>query len=233
MAAPTLQERLAFYEAAVLGLRSLDGNEATSRRFGADAETRWAQFAGSLGTSDRLDILLGDAAVIWGAAFSPSACFDFFGLADDEPFGPDWGGLDDSAAKRILAGPPEPATLEVLGRKLGVQADPPAIPVMTPSTKLIVAGGAAIVGVAQSFERDNKLSWADQVVVVAQKPAWRQLAGLAAVLLGARARTKLFRPIEDPWIVLRAEGFPQVDAMVISSDAEVEAAEMARKVGSR
>ena len=89
------QDRSVFYGAAVLGLRALDARGPTARRFGSEADARWTQFAGALGAGDRLDILLRDAARTWGAAFSPSECFGFFGLADDEPFGPDWGGIDD------------------------------------------------------------------------------------------------------------------------------------------
>lgn len=58
----TEQDRSAFYGAAVLGLRALDAGETTPRRFGADAEARWTQFAGALGAGDRIDILLRDAA---------------------------------------------------------------------------------------------------------------------------------------------------------------------------
>ena len=67
----TPQDRLAFYVAAVIGLRALDARESTPRRFGPDAEARWTQFAGALGVGDRIDILLRDAAGTWGAAFSP------------------------------------------------------------------------------------------------------------------------------------------------------------------
>ena len=42
----TFKQRSAFYSAAVLGLRALDARETTARRFGPDAEARWAQFAG-------------------------------------------------------------------------------------------------------------------------------------------------------------------------------------------
>jgi hypothetical protein len=60
--------------------------------------------------------LLRDAAGTWGAAFSLSECFGFFGLADDEPFEPDWVWpdwvcIDDYAAKRLLAEPELPRRL--------------------------------------------------------------------------------------------------------------------------
>jgi hypothetical protein len=224
----TPEDRAAFYRAAVRGLRALDDRETSPRRFGPDAEARWRQFAGALGAGDRIDILLRDAVGTWGAAFSPSECFGFFGLADDEPFGPDWGGIDDHAAKRLLAESDAPATLEHIAHGLGVKVAIVPIPPVTPSTKLIVAGGTAIVSVAKVFAENRALSWTDQVVVVADKTAWRQLAGLTAVLLGARGRTALVRVTEAD--KLRALGFGHLDAAVVSPDAEPEAAELARKV---
>jgi hypothetical protein len=229
----TPQDRSAFYGAAVIGLRALDARESTPRRFGLDAEARWTQFAGALGLGDRIDILLRDAAGTWGAAFSPSECFGFFGLADDEPFGPDWGGIDDHAAKRLLAEPESSATLEHIADLLGVKAASVPVPAVMPSTKLVIAGGAAILSVARVFTENTGLSWADQVVVVAEKAALRQLAGLAAVLLGARGRTALIRPIEGAESALRNAGFPHLDAAVVSPDAEPEAAELAQKMGGK
>lgn len=233
----TQKERTAFYGAAVLGLRALDARESTPRRFGSDAEVRWRQFAGALGPGDRIDILLRDAAGTWGAAFSPSECFGFFGLADDEPFGPDWGGLDDSTAKRLLDEPDAPATLDRLALGLGVEQTDVPVPYLSPSTKLLVAGGAAIVAVAKVFARDQEearaLSWTDQVVVVADRGSFRQLAGLAAVVLGARGRTALVRTTEGAETGLRAAGFGHLDAVLVSPDAEPEAAEFARSAGGR
>lgn len=226
------QDRSAFYGAAVLGLRALDAHEPAARRFGADAEARWTQFAGALGAGDRLDILLRDAAGTWGAAFSPSECFGFFGLADDEPFGPDWGGIDDHTAKRLLAEPDAPASLEHIAYSLGVKVSVP-VPQLTASTKLVVAGGTAVVSVAKAFSENTALSWTDQVVVLADKPAWRQLAGLAAVVLGARGRTVIVRPGSYAEGALRSAGFAHLDAAVVSPDAEPEAAELARKVGGK
>ena len=175
---PSPQDRAAFYGAAVLGLRALDARERTPRRFGADADARWTQFAGALGVGDRIDILLRDAAGTWGAAFSPSECFGFFGLADDEPFGPDWDGIDDHAAKKLLADPSGSPSLDSVAAALGVKAASVVIPPLSPSTKLVVAGGAAFVAVAKAFAENRALSWTDQVVAIADKGAFRQLAKL-------------------------------------------------------
>lgn len=230
---PSSQDCAAFYGAAVLGLRALDARERTPRRFGADADARWAQFAGALGVGDRLDILLRDAAGTWGAAFSPSECFGFFGLADDEPFGPDWDGIDDNAAKRLLAEPDAPASLEHIAYGLGVKVASVPVPPLIASTKLVIAGGTAIVSVAKVFSENTALSWTDQVVIVADKPVWRQLASLAAVVLGARGRTVIVRPNADAENALRAGGFAHLDAAVVSPDVEPEAAELAREVGGK
>jgi hypothetical protein len=229
----TFEQRSAFYSAAVLGLRALDARETTARRFGPEAEARWTQFAGALGAGDRLDILLRDAAGTWGAAFSPSECFGLFGLADDEPFGPDWDAIDGPAAKRLITDVSGAATLDQVASALGVKPMPVVVPPLTLSSKLVVAGGAAIVAVGKAFADNRALSWTDQVVVVAAMPAFRQLAGLGAVLLGARGRTALVRPTLDADGVLRSAGFAHLDAAVVSPDAEPEAAELARKVGSK
>ena len=99
---------------------------------------------------------LRDAAGAWGAAFSPSECLGYFGLADDEPFGPDWRTIDDGAAKRLLSEPDAPATLDHVAYTLGVKAAPVSLPALTPATKLVVAGGAAIVAVAKAFAASSR-----------------------------------------------------------------------------
>jgi hypothetical protein len=221
-------QRDAFYAAAVAGLRALDANERVPRRFGADADTRWAAFKGALTDANRIDLLLRDAAVTWGAAFSPSDVFDLFGLAPDEPFGPDWQPLGAAAARRLLLDsvPGSPADL---ARALGVSPAPVAVPALTISTHLVVAGGAALLAVAQAFARQPDLSWSHQVLAVATAPAHRQLAGLMAVSLGASARTSLVRPGDDLRAILKGAGFAQLDAAVVSPDAEPACAAFARR----
>ncbi|MFN9811694.1 MAG: hypothetical protein ACK6CU_18905 [Deltaproteobacteria bacterium] len=223
--------RRRFYAAALLGLRALDARESTPRRFGADAEARWTQFAGALGPGDRIDVLLRDAAGIWGAAFSPAECFGLFGLSDDEPFGPDWAGIDDASARRLLSESVPPASLENIAEELGVATTSVVVAPVTPSTKLIVAGAGAVLSVARMFAQNRALSWTDQVAVVSDVPSTRQLAGLAAVLLGARGRTTVVRSGDGAESALRTLGFGHVDAAVVSADAEGSAAELARKLG--
>lgn len=225
----TVQGRDAFYAAAVAGLRALDGRERSPRRFGADADTRWASFKGALTESDRIDFLLRDAAVTWGAAFSPAEAFGLFGLAPDEPFGPDWQTLGSTAARRYLDGPGQVVSPADLGILLGVVAHPVTIPTLSVSTRLAVAGGAALVAVAQVFVAQPELSWSDQLLAVATTPANRQLAALLAIVTGSAARTRLSRPSDDQRATLKNAGFAQVDVAVVSADAEADCADFARR----
>ena len=221
--------RDAFYAAAVAGLRALDSRERSPRRFGNDADTRWASFKGALTDADRIDLLLRDAAVTWGAAFSAAEVFDLFGLAPDEPFGPDWKPLPASTARRVLTDSTPTARPAELARLLGAAAHPVSVPPLSASTRLAVAGGAALVAVADAFAADPALSWSDQVLAVATSPAHRQLAGLLAIAVGSPGRTRLTRPGDDVRATLKAAGFAQLDAAVASPDAEPACADFARR----
>ena len=168
-----------------------------------------------------------------GAAFSPSECFGISGLADDEPFGPDWVGIQDHVAKKMVTDSSRPTTIDEIAAALGVKAAPVVVPPLTPATKLAVAGGAALVAVAKAFAADHAISWTDQVAVVSSNGAFRQLAGLAAVLVGARGRTIIVRPGTDAASDLRSAGFGHIDAAMVSPDAEPEAAEFVRSQGAK
>lgn len=228
-AAPAAKDREAFYAAAVAGLRALDSHERAPRRFGPDADTRWASFKGALTESDRIDFLLRDAAVTWGAAFSPAAAFGLFGLAPDEPFGPDWQPLGSTAARRYLDPNGHAATPTEVGKLLGIESQSVTVPALSASTRLAVAGGAALIAVAQAFAARPGLSWPDQVLAVATAPSHRQLAALLAVLTGSSSRTRLTRPNDDLRATLKTAGFAQLDTAVVSPDAELDCAEFARR----
>jgi hypothetical protein len=218
-----------FYAAAVAGLRALDRRDGSARRFGPDADTRWASFRGALNDSDRIDFLLRDAAVTWGVGFSPAEAFGLFGLAPDEPFGPDWQPLSTAAARRYLEGDAAIVGPDELGKLMGVTSGPVQLPAITASTRLAVAGGAALVAVARAFNDRSDLSWSDQVLAVATTPVHRQLAGLLAILTGAAGRTRLTCPGDDLRATLKTAGFAQLDVAVVSPDAEAECADFARR----
>lgn len=225
----TSQQRDAFYAAAVAGLRCLDSRERAPRRFGADADARWTSFKGALTESDRIDFLLRDAAVTWGAAFSPAMTFQLFGLAPDEPFGPDWQPAGSTAARRFLADVPSFSEPTDIARLLGIEIQAVTVPALTASTHLAVAGGAALVAVAQAFMREPGLSWSDQVLAIATTPAHRQLAALLAIIVGSPATTRLTSPVDEIRTILKDAGFTQVDASIVSTDAEPDCAIFARR----
>jgi hypothetical protein len=222
------KDRDIFYAAAVAGLRVLDSRER-SRRFGPDADTRWASFKGALNGSDRLDFLLHDAAVTWGVAFSPAETFRLFGLAPDEPFGPDWQPVSAATARRYLDADMNVSDPAELGRLMNVESSVIQLPTITAATRLAVAGGAALVAVAQVFVTRQELSWSDQVLAVATQPVHRQLAGLLAVFTGAAARTRLSLPGNDVRATLKEAAFAQIDVAVVSPDAEPACADFARR----
>jgi hypothetical protein len=230
-----------FYRAALVGLGVLERGAETRRRLGPEADARWKGFAGHLLASDRIDILCRDAAVSWGAAFSAAQAFQLFGLAADEPFGPDWPGVSRVVAERLWeeaegAGQGElDALLPRLRSALGLGSDAaPKSPELAPATRVAVSGGAAIEALALAFARDERLSWSDQVLVVASSPAERQLAGLAAVLLDARGPTRLLAPEaaratgESPAEAARAAGISTIDQVFISEDADAGCRDFAR-----
>lgn len=223
------EQREAFYAAAIGGLKALDAREGTARRFGADADARWATFKGALTDGDRIDLLLRDAAGTWGAAFSPAQVFDLFGLAPDEPFGPDWHPLSVGALKRVFASAPTDAAPTALARALGVKAHPVEVPTLSPSTRLAVAGGAALIAVATAFARTPGLSWSNQVLAVASTPIHRQLGALLAISAGSPDRTRLTRPADNLRATLKDAGFVQIDAAIVSDDAEPDCAAFARR----
>lgn len=222
------KDRDLFYASALAGLRALDRRDGSARRFGPDADTRWVSFKGALNDADRIDFLLRDAAVTWGVGFSPAETFGLFGLAPDEPFGPDWQSLSTPAARRYLDADSAVANPEELGKLMGVAGGPVQLPPITSSTRLAVAGGAALVAVARAFCERGELSWSDQVLAVVTEPVHRQLAGLLAIFTGAAARTRLTRPGKDQRAIVKAAGFAQLDVAVTSQDAEPECANFAR-----
>lgn len=223
-----------FYQAALHGLRLLDGRSGSGRRFGAEADARWAGFAGHLRMSDRLDMLLRDGAVVHGPAFSAAQVFRLPGLAADEPFGADWPGLTEDEAKALWREvdrqpdlDPERA-LQRCAEALGLDpsSQEPSCEGLAPATRLLVTGGKAILAAVRAFARDEALSWSEQVAVVAAAPSERQLAGLAAVILQQSKPTRVVAPPEDgeakqsPADLVRKAGLSGVDRVLASEDAD-------------
>jgi len=219
----------AFYRAALIGLHVLDDSPGGNRRFGPEADARWSNFRGHLGMSARLDILVRDAARQWGSAFSPATVFRLPGLATDEPFGPDWNGLEDHFAEKVWNDVDDSWPLDACARALGIAPTYPNVPDLAPSTRLVLAGGGAILSVATVFAERTDLSWTNQVLVVADEPAERQFAGLVAPLLSAADPTVLVGSGDDLSAARKAVGFIGEAEAVISTDASFSESDFARR----
>lgn len=222
-------DRAAFYRGALHALRFCDAREGRGRRFGAEAEALWRGFAGEMGASERIDLLLRDAEAQWPRAFAPREVFELAGLADDEPFGPAWSGLETGLADALWqeigkgsAAPEVGALLASMATAWGHSLEGVDLPPVTSTSRLIVAGPSAIAAVIVAFAPRGELSWADQVLVVADQPLDRQLAGAAAAILGADRPTQVVRPHARP-----VRGFTGA-ALVLSKDVGPEILATAR-----
>ena len=217
-------DRAAFYRASLVALRFCDAREPRSRCFGTDADSAWLSFAGDMGASERIDLLLRDADVQWPQAFAPRLVFGLAGLADDEPFGAAWASLEPALAEELWqAISTAPATKDVAevtdtaARAWGHSLVPVPAPELTPTTRLIVAGASAIAATARLFAQQPGAAWSDQVLVVAGQSFERHLAALTAPILGANHPTNIVRPGERP---TRPFGRSRP---VVSADADHEA----------
>lgn len=218
----TTAEQNAFYEAAVLALRGLDVLRIGQPRLDDEAMARWRQFKGELLDADLLDLLVRDAAVAQPAGFAPRVVFALPGLAEDDPFGAEWPGVEAGLAARLLR-------MELMEFDLASALHHAAalwhlhpgalhspLPELTPSTRLLVSGVGALLAVAQAFLQDHSrtrsgFDFADQVIVVTERPGERQLAGLTAALLRSAKPLHVRLPAE-------ARGL-KASAVVSSTDA--------------
>jgi hypothetical protein len=200
MLGPTPIDVRAFYVAAFAGLRFVEVRRPTGRRFGAEADARWAGFRGDLTTADRLDLLLRDADAEWPGAFGARSVFAERAVAEDDAFGPAWVSLEPVDAEEIwrstLATREPPRDLEGLLSAWTAAWDaalaPFAVGEITTVERLVVAGPSAIAATLRAFAGRTDLAWSEQVTVVATPPAHRQLAALGTAALNTTKPTNLF-----------------------------------------
>ena len=108
------------------------------------------------------------------------------GVAEDEPFGSQWQGLDPVAAEELwrrVKAEPAPTTvaaaLASIASAWGVKLTAlPSEPV-TPTDHLVVVGPSAIAATIEAFAAGTALDWAEQVVVVATLPPSNSTTGSA------------------------------------------------------
>ena len=181
-----------YVEGALRLLQYVEARRPTGRRFGADADARWSSFRGDLETVDRIELMIRDADAEWPGGFGARAVFAMQGVAEDEPFGSQWEGLDPVAAEELwrrVKAEPAPTTsaaaLASIASAWGVTLTAQRSEPVTPTDHLVVVGASAIAATIEAFAAGAALDWSEQVVVVASSPAARQLAAAGTALLNA------------------------------------------------
>lgn len=223
-----------YYRAALPGLQALEAGERVARRFGAEADARWSQLRGELAARDRLELLLRDAAQTQPLAFAPRVLFALPGLSDDEPLGKDFRGASEALACELLreadtrkAPPTLRALLDEAARVWGVSpsaVDEAVLSSLRPASRVVIAGAGAVVAVSLWLVARAGFDLADQVLLVAETPAVRQLLGLSVAWSRATGRARLLAPqailtAAEPSVLLSGLGLPHLDLAIISADA--------------
>ena len=234
MSAITSAERATYYLTALRLLRFAEARSPTGRRFGADADALWKDFAGGLKTSDRIDILLRDADTEWPEAFGARAVFGLRAVAEDDAFGAEWVSLEPVDGERVwkdamraeLAASMD-AAIEQLGAAWELGFVPCTVPRLTATSRVLVCGAGAIVAAVRTFAANPDLSWTQQVVVVADRPAERQLAASAAMLLNTTRATAL-RGSDDPRGAAKFTGYLALVSDDATPDVRTAASELAK-----
>ncbi len=200
---PTSTERTSYYVAALRALRFLEHRRSTGRRFGTEADARWAALRGDLTTADRIDLLVRDANAEWPGALGARATFGLRDVAEDDPFGAAWMPLDPVEGEevwRAVLGEPTPTTvgagLDAVVRAWGLKLAPFAVGSLTPADRLVVAGPSALAATIAAFAESTDLNWHRQAIVIADAPAARQLAALAPGWLNVNQAVRLLRSDE-------------------------------------
>ena len=221
----------AYYKAALSGLKYVEARSPSNRRFGAEADAIWKGFAGDLSAADRIDLLIRDADAQWPGALGPRGVFAFGGVAEDEPFGPDWEPLDAVDAEKLWrASALEPAPADItaaLAQIAGawdIELSDHAVPEIGAADRFVVAGPSAVAALMQAFVDRQDLDWSEQVVCVATPPGHRQIAVAGGALLNLAKRTVVATATDEA--VTTAPG----SKLVVSGDAAPEDGARAREL---
>ncbi len=230
-----------FYRVGALGLRALQDRGFGAERFGANAAARWKAFSGELTDSHRLELLLRDGAAMYPLAFAARSVFALSGLADDEPFGPQWVSLAPIQAGAILR-EAEGVThgASVSARELlRAVADAWSLKVVEPealllasikaASRVVVAGAGAVVAIATHMSERNDCDFGDQILLVSEQPGVRQLAGIAAAITGSRKTVRCVQANAAAADAV-ALGFDRATTELVSLDAATAEATAARSL---
>lgn len=210
-----------YVEGALRLLQYVESRRPTGRRFGADADARWTGFRGDLETADRIELMIRDADAEWPGGFGARNVYALQGVAEDEPFGSQWQGLDPVATeelwRRIKADPPPTApqaTLEAIARAWDVELRAHELEPVAATDHLVLAGPSAIAAAIEAFATGSALDWSEQVVVIASAPATRQLAAAASAILNVARPVRVYTAFETVPALKRGA------RLVVSPDAE-------------
>ncbi|MCX5743173.1 MAG: hypothetical protein NT062_11835 [Proteobacteria bacterium] len=216
-----LEDTGRYTEGVLRLLQFVETRRPTGRRFGPDADARWTGFRGDLETVDRIELMIRDADAEWPGGFGARLVFDLHGVAEDEPFGSQWKGLDPVDAeelwRRVKAEAPPAslaATLQAIAAAWELTLRPHAVDAITPTDRLVVAGASAIAATIETFAAGAALDWADQVIVVASDPGPRQLAIAATSLLNATRSATIVKPADHAGVKV-----PRGSRIIVSDDA--------------
>ncbi len=210
-----------YLEGALRLLQYVEARRPTGRRFGPDAEARWSGFRGDLETADRIELMIRDADSEWPGGFGARSVYALQGVAEDEPFGSQWSGVDPVAAEELwrrVKAEPAPATpaatLQAIASGWGLALTRHKVEAVAPTDHLVVVGASAIAAAMEAFAAGSALDWAEQVVVVATAPAARQLAAAGTAILNATRPTRIYASSDT------IPPLPRGTRLVVSPDAD-------------
>ncbi len=199
------KETSTYYRATLRALRFIEQRRPTDRRFGAQADAKWASFRGELSVADRIDLMIRDADTEWPGALGPRRVFELRAASEDEPFGSEWASLEGRVAADLWSegtsssAPADIAsTFDAVASAWRVHLTPFDVPPIAPVDKLVLAGPSAIAAVAQVFNSTDGLAWNEQVVCVGDNPASRHFASMASALINSPGPTMLVGGSGDP-----------------------------------
>lgn len=235
-AAPSRDQALSFYRAALTTARQLD-QDSDARVLDADADAAWHAYGGELPPVVRFDLVLRNFAMLYPAAFAPGPIFGLSGWYDDAPWGTGFERPERDLLENLFVGPRNaPGTareaLEMALRAWGLGADTLAaedalLARLSSSTTIIVAGARAAAAIARVSLRGERLSVRTHVVLVSADPAARHALGIACALL-REAGLPLLANLKtgdaetlDAWASRekRRLGLTRADLAVTSADA--------------
>jgi hypothetical protein len=231
MRTPQAADVEAFYRASLDGLRFLESREGKGRRFGEAALAAWQALGGELEPRDRLDLLLRDAAVTHPLAFSPRLVFELAALTDDEPFGPEWLGAPARLAETLLRdgtarGELDTAAVIAASAKRWGLPEPTPSPAaedqvgrVTAAAHIVLTGMSAMLALTTAAAGRRDWDLAEQVVLIADSAAERQLWGIALLATPSRKQPRVLTPADATPERVRELGIKHLDVAMVSEDA--------------